>query len=447
MESRDSQLSLREKISYAVGDTGFNFFWKNIEVYLMFFYTDVFGISAAAAGTMFLVTKLIDAFTDPMMGMLADRTQSKLGRFRPYLLWGALPLAAAGVLTYTTPNLGDDGKLIWAYCTYIFMMLAYTFVNIPYSAMLGVITGNTQQRTVLTSYRFVAAFTGGIVVTWCTPKLVDLLGQGNEKLGWQLAMACYGVAAAALFVWSFLNTKERVVQVKSTNNTPLQDLKDLLSNRPWLVLFALGLVVIMTISLRNAASAYYFKYYLNQAELMGAFLTATMIAYAIGAAATPMLTRLMDKKSLFIVLMSLVALLSAAMYFVPPDSVTLVFVFGVLISLALGPKSPLVWSMYADTADYSEWKTGRRATGLVFSAATFALKLGGALASATIGWMLASMGYEANQVQTIEATNSIVLLVTAIPAFFAAVAALIATRYSLSNTQLVHIQKELVARS
>lgn len=447
MTQRCSKLSWREKIGYAVGDTGFNFFWKNIEVYLLFFYTDVFGISAAAAGTMFLVTRIIDAFTDPAMGYLADRTQSRWGKFRPYLLWGALPLAAAAVLTYTTPDLDSSGKLIWAYATYIMMMMAYTLVNIPYSAMLGVITADEQERTTLTSLRFVAAFSGGIVVTWGTPKLVAMLGAGNDQFGWQLTMVIYAAAACCLFLWSFANTQERVVSQQSQPSRFKQDAHDLIRNKPWLILFWLGLVVIMTISLRNAASAYYFKYYVERPELIGNFLTACMIAYAIGAALTPLLTRIWQKRQLLIGLMAIVGVLSIAMYWLPSDAISLIFVFGVLISLALGPKSPLVWSMYADTADYSEWQHGRRATGLIFSSATFALKLGGAAAAALIGWLLAAMGYQANESQTAESSQAIVWLVTLLPGGFALLAAWIASSYPLNSEKLLEIQTDLEQRT
>ncbi|MBD1388921.1 MFS transporter [Neiella sp. HB171785] len=446
MTQRNSHLSWREKLGYAAGDGGFNFFWKNIEVYLLFFYTDVFGLPAAAAGTMFLVTRIIDAFTDPAMGYMADRTETRWGKFRPYLLWGALPLAAAAVLTYTTPDLDSTGKLLWAYATYITMMVAYTLVNIPYSAMLGVLTANPQERTTLTSLRFVAAFSGGVIVTWGTPKLVEILGAGNAQLGWQLTMAVYAAIACMLFFITFISTKERVTCPPQDSNFA-QDGKDLLSNGPWLVLFWLGLVVIITISLRNAASAYYFKYFVERPDLMGNFLTACMIAYAIGAAATPLLTRYWDKRTLLIWLMTAVGVLSGVMYFLPANSIGLIFSFGVLISLALGPKSPLVWSMYADTADYSEWKNNRRATGLIFSSATFALKLGGAAAAAVIGWLLAAMGYQANSQQSAESTEAIVWLVTLIPGAFALLAAWVASRYSLNSQQLSRIQSELEQRA
>ena len=192
-------IKLKEKISYACGDVASNFYWRVFDVFLFIFYTDVFGLHPAAVGTMMLVTRLIDAFSDPIMGALADRTQTRFGKFRPYLLWGIIPLVAAGVLVFTVPDLDSDGKLIWAYATYIFMMLAYTFINVPYGALLGVMTGESQERTTLTSFRFIGAFSGGSLVAYFTPTLVTQLGQGDQALGWQLTMGLYGIISAILF--------------------------------------------------------------------------------------------------------------------------------------------------------------------------------------------------------------------------------------------------------
>lgn len=442
----NSKLSLKEKVAYASGDVASNFYWRVIDVFLFIFYTDVFGISAAAVGTLMLVTRLIDAFSDPLMGALADRTKTKFGKFRPYLLWGIIPIAAAGVLTFTVPDVSEDGKLVWAYCTYIFMMLAYTFINVPYGALLGVITGDTQQRTSLTSFRFIGAFSGGSLVAYLTPELVQLLGQGNEALGWQLTMGLYGCIAGILFAITFYGTKERIAPPPEQKTPILQDIKDLGKNKPWLVLFSLALIIMITISLRASSGTFYFKYYVERPDLIGSFAMVYMIALAVGAASTPLLTRYFDKSRLLMILMSIVAALSLLFYFIPRDNITLMFVLQIIIGLALGPKSPLVFSMYADTADFSEWKTGRRATAMIFSAAAFAQKLGGALAGAMIGWVLASMGYLANQVQTGASEQGIVLLMTIIPAIFAAIAVPLIWFYPLDDKKLANLQEELADR-
>jgi GPH family glycoside/pentoside/hexuronide:cation symporter len=444
--NKQHQLKLGEKIGYACGDIASNFYWRVFDVFLFIFYTDVFGLSAAAVGTMMLVTRLIDALSDPLMGAIADRTNTRFGKFRPYLLWGILPMIAAGVLTFTVPDVSDSNKLIWAYGTYIFMMLAYTFINVPYGALLGVVTGDSQQRTTLTSFRFIGAFSGGSLVAYMTPELVAYLGQGNEALGWQYTMLVYGLIAAMLFIITFLSTTERI-SPPSQQKTPVwQDLKDLTENPPWKVLFVLALIIMMTISLRGSSGTFYFKYYVERPDLIGSFAMTYMIALALGAASTPLLTKFIDKRSLLMILMTIVAALSLLFYFVPKDNISLMFTLQILIGLSLGPKSPLVFSMYADTADFSEWRTGRRATAMIFSAAAFAQKLGGAFAGAMIGWLLASLGYAANQVQTGASQEGIVLLMTLIPALFAAIAVPLIYCYPLDDKKLKQVQHELLAR-
>ncbi len=438
-----NKLKFTEKVGYAFGDVASNFYWRVFDVFLFIFYTDVFGLPAAAVGTMMLVTRIIDAFSDPAMGILADRTQTRFGKFRPYLLLGILPLAAGGVLLFTVPDFSDSGKLVYAYATYIFMMLAYTFINVPYGALLGVITSDSQQRTTLTSFRFIGAFTGGTLVAYMTPNLVAYLGAGNEAAGWQATMWIYGGIAALLFTLSFLATKERI-EPPQTSATPVkQDIKDLLSNGPWLVLFALALIIMLTISLRASSGTFYFKYYVGREDLIGAYTTVYMISLAIGAASTPLLTKWMDKRKLLMVLMSIVAVLSALFFVIPADQITLMFVLQICIGLALGPKSPLVFSMYADTADYSQWKNGRRATAMIFSAAAFSQKLGGAAAGATIGWVLGAMGYVANTEQSSDSAMGILLLASLLPAVFAAIAVWIISRYQLSEDKMEAIHADI----
>jgi len=440
---KQHQLKLSEKVGYACGDVASNFYWRVFDVFLFIFYTDVFGLSAAAVGTMMLVTRLIDAFSDPLMGAIADRTNTRFGKFRPYLLWGIIPMVAAGVLTFTVPDVSEGNKLIWAYATYIFMMLAYTFINVPYGALLGVVTADSQQRTTLTSFRFIGAFSGGSIVAYMTPELVAYLGQGNEALGWQYTMLVYGLVAAVLFAITFFSTKERIAPPANQKTSVMQDLKDLTKNGPWKVLFVLALIIMMTISLRGSTGTFYFKYYVERPDLIGSFAMVYMIALAIGAGSTPLLTKFIDKRRLLMILMAIVAALSLTFYFVPKENITLMFVLQIMIGLALGPKSPLVFSMYADTADFSQWRTGRRATAMIFSAAAFSQKLGGALAGAMIGWLLASLGYAANQVQTDASQAGIVLLMTLIPAVFAAIAVPLIYFYPLDDKKLAKLQQDL----
>lgn len=440
---RQVKLRWSEKLGFGVGDLGFNLYWTTIASFLAAFYTDVFGISAAAAGTMLFVTKIIDAFTDPMMGALADRTRTRFGKFRPYLLFAGLPMAGAAVLTFTTPDLGDTGKLIWAYGTYSAMMLLYTVLSTPYSALSGVMTASSQERTTLISARFVFAFTGGALVNKYTLPLVGYFGAGDDIKGWQLTMLLYGVLASIIFCITFLTAKERIAPPIGQNTSPLEDIRDLLRNRPWLILFALAMIIMMTITMRAGSAYYYFNYYVERPELLPNYLTVQMLAYAAGATLAPVMTRYIDKTKLLMILMAIVGTLSIAFYFVPKDMIWLMFTMNILISLALGPKSPITWSMYADTADYNEWKHGRRATAMTFSAATFSQKLGGSLGSAGMLWVLAAIGYAANQAQSDASQTGIALLQTAIPGVFALTAVFVTGFYNLTGKQLLIIQKEL----
>ncbi len=441
-----SGLTWREKISYGVADMGFNFYWTNIATFLMIFYTDVFGISAAAAGSMLFAIKLVNAFTDPMVGALADRTRTRFGKFRPYLIWMALPLAAAGVLTYTTPGLDQGGKLVYAYGTYLFMMVCYTGINIPYNALSGVMSSDPQERTTINGLRFIFAFGGSTLVTAATPFLVKWLGHGDERLGWQLTMAFWGVAASGLFVVTFLNTRERIAPLPSQKSNVRQDVADLTRNGPWMVLFFLALIIMITITLRTATAAYYFKYYVGKPDLMAAFVPAYMAAAALGASITPILTRYFEKRHLLMLLMSATGVLSIAFFFIPKDQIAWMFALQIAIGLVLGPKSPLAFAMYADTADYNEWRTGRRATAMTFAAATFSQKLGTALAAVVMGWVFTSLGYVANATQTPESQTGIVLLISFIPAVFAFLAVAVMFFYKLDNRTLKQIQVELAAR-
>ena len=541
-QSKDklSAISLKEVIGYAVGDAGFNFYWIIIGSYLSYFYTDIFGLSAAAAGTMFLVTKIVDAVTDPAMGAIADRTNSRWGKFRPYLLFGAIPMAGAAILTMSTPDLGETGKIIWAYATYTMMMLCYTVLSTPYSSLAGVITANPVERNKIFGWRFFFAYFTGIIVGAFTPGLAEYFANGNEAHGWKMTMVLYASVATVLFIITFLSTKERIQPPKGQDTKPLDDIKDLLHNRPWVILFVLAMIIMMTIVFRGSSATYYFKYFVERPDLMGAFIGVQMAAYAVGCLLSPYLTKLMDKAKLLMLLMAIVGVFSVAFSFIPkpqsvgvvtvakntavslhasdlldgiddsqgiyrwvehesgifwfikdlttlgdasgslqleasateeqgnrvisvyqlddqgeilldssdfPVEIKLMFLLNVLISLALGPKSPIAWSMYADAADFNEWKTGRRATAMTFSAATFSQKLGGALGSAGILWVLASLGYAANTIQEGASLSGIVWLQTLVPAFFAFVAIFALKFYDLSESKLEQIQKDLSERN
>jgi GPH family glycoside/pentoside/hexuronide:cation symporter len=439
-------LPWREKISYGIADMGFNFYWTNIATFLLIFYTDVFGISAAAAASMMFTIKIINAFTDPLIGAVADRTTTRFGKFRPYLIWMPLPLACAAFLTYTTPDLAGNGKIFWAYGSYLLMMVCYTGINIPYNALSGVLSADPQERSTINGLRFIFAFAGSTLVTAATPAMVRWLGHGDEKLGWQLTMLAWGVFASCLFLLTFLNTRERIAPPATQHSNVAQDVRDLTQNRPWVALFFLALIIMVTITLRTSSAAYYFKYVVGRPELMQGFVPAYMISAAVGASLTPLMTRFVDKKKLMMILMSTTAVLSSAFFFVPNDQVVLMFALQIALGLVLGPKSPLAFSMYADTADYNEWRTGRRATAMTFAAATFSQKLGTALAVAVIGSLFTALGYVPNATQSSGSQAGIVWLMSFIPAAFAALAVAVMFFYDLDQHKLKQIQSELEAR-
>jgi GPH family glycoside/pentoside/hexuronide:cation symporter len=439
-------LPWREKLGYGVADMGFNFYWTNVATFLLIFYTDTFGITAAAAASMMSLIKVVNAFTDPLIGAAADRTATRFGKFRPWLLWMGVPLAGAAVLTYTTPALEGGARLAWAYATYLLMMVCYTCVNIPYNALSGVMSSDPQQRSTVNGLRFIFAFAGSTLVTAATPWLVHTLGAGDDRRGWQLAMLAWGVAATILFAVAFVNTRERVAPPAGPQQRVARDLRDLAANRPWMVLFVLALIIMVTITLRTASAAYYFKYVVGRPELLASFVPTYMVAAACGAALAPVLTRFFDKKRLMMALMGITALLSAAFYFVPRDAVWLMFLLQAGMGLALGPKSPLAFAMYADTADYNEWRTGRRATAMTFAAATFSQKLGTALAVAVIGSVFTALGYVPNAAQNSGSMAGIVWLMSFIPAAFAIAAVLVMAFYDLDGPRLARIEAELAAR-
>ncbi len=530
---RLAKLSLRERIGYGLGDAGFNFYWAIIGSYLVFFYTDIFGISAAAAATMVTVTKIMDAFTDPAIGALADRTKTRWGKFRPFLLIGAVPMMAAGILTMTTPDLGETGKLIWAYGTYALLMLCYTFLNIPYSSLSGVLSADGRERNKINSTRFFFAYLSSIIVGTATPDIAAFFGGGdpNSAKGWQMTMVIYSVIASCLFLVTFFTTKERVEPPKSQKSaSPLQDLKTLFVCMPWLVLFILAMFFMVIMTLRGSSAAYYFKYYLVRLDLLGAYIGLQFLGLMIGAVLAGYVTRFIDKKKLLMATLLIVGTLSLIFTALPkpdqsgiiridaetaqtiqaqdllnapvegkltweshektiwifktrvpmaetgpslkaqdhlnktisvkqknpdgtitdsgktPIEIYYIFTLNFLISIALGFKPPITWGMYADVADFNEWKTGRRATGMTFSATTCSQKLGSTIGSAALLGMLASLGYQANKIQGDASVSGIVYMKTLIPGILAFLTAAVLIFYKLDQTRLDSIQIDLKNR-
>lgn len=439
-------LPWREKIGYAVGDTASCLYWQTFSMFLMIFYTDTFGLAPAAVGTMFLISRFWDAAIDPVMGIIADRTETRFGKFRPWILWGILPFMISGVALFLTPALSPGGKLFYAYVTYTIVMMAYTMVNVPYGALLGVISPRSEDRTKLASYRFIGAFIGNIIVQGSLLYLVKTFGQGNDRLGYPLAMTVFACIAGGLFFFTFSSTKERVHPMAAATSIS-GDLKDLLRNGPWVMLCAMGLATLIYISVRNGATLYYFKYYIGDQAAAAPFMVTGTIFSIVGALITPQLTRLCGgKKSAFIILTLACTVGMGAFYLIKPTDRVLLYVCNILLSVPNAALFPLIWSMYADTADYGEWKNGRRATGLVFSAATFAQKMGWAIGGALAGFLLNAVGFIANVAQSTSSLGGIRHMMSTIPAAISLAVVALAFFYSLDNKLEHRIGTDLAAR-
>lgn len=460
MNPEQQKLSVKEKVGYGVGDTASNIFFQTFILYITLFYTDVFGITAKAVGTMFLVTKIWDAVNDPIMGVIADRTNTRWGKFRPYLLWFAIPMGVLGVLTFTTPELSSTGKLIYAYISYTLLMMAYTAINVPYSAIMGVMTSDSNERTVVSSFRFVSAFVGQLIVQFSVLRLVDIFGKTTEARGWQWAMGILSALAVVLFFITFASTKERVQPPKGQKTPFKQDFHDLLSNIPWLLVGSATVFQLIYICMRGGAIVYYFKYFVQDqqitlfrkeyaftyAGLTSSFLMAGTVMTITGVVLTPYISKLIGKSLAYAGFLGLAGITTGLFYFLGPKDIILMFVLQLITSFAVGPVSVLQWAIYTDTADYSEWKTGRRATGLVMSASLFALKLGIALGVSALAWILAGYGFEPNQDQTSKGLLGIRMVISVYPAIFAMIGMVLMFFYPLKKHMMMQVETELVER-
>jgi GPH family glycoside/pentoside/hexuronide:cation symporter len=491
VESGTGKLSVREKIGYGFGDAAANFVFQTMLIFQLGFYTDVFGISAIAAGTLLLVGRFWDAFFDPLMGVVADRTNTRWGKFRPWVLWSAIPFAVMFFLAFTTPNFGATGKVIYAYITYILLMTVYSVNNLPYSALNGVITGDVNERTSLSSYRFFFAMSASFLVQGLTLPLVGKLGQGDAAKGWSLTIGLFAALSVIFFVITFFSVRERVHPDPDQKSSPRQDFADLLKNAPWISMFVLTLFLFITLALWGSGMFYYFTYYLDKEHLFSflqswGFVTAadsahvvtswwhdllnafglvakedrsnvTSVAFSLfnmsgqlvtilGVLASKWLAIRFGKRLVFLVGLSFTTLFTVLFILVPPDAVELTFVLNILKSLAYGPTIPLLWAMMADVADFAEWKTRRRATGVVFAGIVFALKAGLGVGGAICGWILAMYGYMANAAQTEHALLGIRLAGSVFPAITFLIGVIALTFYGINKKLNLQIQDELAER-
>ena len=446
MISTNSHLSVREKIAYGLGDTASNFYFQFFNLFLLFYYTDVVGLDAAAVGTMFLVIRIFDAVMDPLVGMIADRTNSRWGKFRPFILWGALPYGLLGFIMFANPALTQHGKLIYAYVTYGLMWVAYTAINIPYSALMGVMSPSSEERTSLSTYRFICAFSGQFLIALLVVKLKNLLGGGNEAAGFRYTMLLFSVVSVAMFLYTFAMTRERVQPPPDQVSSFRTDLKNLAGNGPWVVLFFSAIFTLTNAAVRGASIIYYFKYTVGDESKAALYMSAGSLAFIAGAVSTKLFVRWFERRTLMIGLTFLNAVIMASFYFVHPQALWLLHALNILATFLVGPTPAILWSMYADTADYGEWKFGRRTTGLVFSAAVFSQKIGLAIGAALAGWMLNYYGFVANAAQSNRTLHGINLMFSVGPAVFAILGGLAIFFYPLTEAQVKTIERDLTAR-
>ena len=457
-------MKLSEKIGYGFGDMSSSMFWKLFSYFLPFFYSNVFGLSLADAGVLMLVTRIWDAVSDPMMGIIADRTRTRWGKYRPYLLFFALPFAVCGILLFTTP---ENGKTVWAYVTYILMMTVYTGINVPYGSLLNVMTADSDEKSVLSSYRMFFAYGGSFIALFAWEPLCNMFDKAHaasdgavstSPAAWQSAMIVIAAFCFILFILSFLMTKEHV---KSESTVSVgQDLKLLVRNKPWWILIGAALASNLFNTVRGTTTAYFFADYIQKTVEMApqwAFLLSASIFLSIGeianmagvVLAVPM-SRHFGKKSTYMISMGALIVLSIAFFFLPATTAGYwaMLAFQILISVFTGVISPLVWSMYADVADYSELKDGTASTGLIFSSASMAQKFGGAFGGSAVMWMLAAFGYStvAGAVQTETAILGLRILMSWVPALVAALSILVVWFYPLTRKKMEGVQSELAVK-
>lgn len=442
-----SRLTFKEKLAYGLGDTASNFYFQAFNLFLAYYYIDVLGIKDSAAGTLMATIPSLVAFLNPVIGVLADRTNSRWGKFRPWILWGALPYGVLGFLMFANPGFSPERTLIYAYVTYTATLIAYAAINTPYGALMGVMSPSSDDRTSLSSYRFACAFTGTLLIGWLVPWLKEVLRFGSSPAdGFRNTMGLFAIISVAMFLFTFFNTRERVAPPQDQKNALGQDLRNLLGNGPWLVLFFVAFLNLTNVGMRSGAGIFYFKYNVGQESAIGTFNLVGFMCFIAGAMATKLFTARFSRRSLLIALTICNAIGIGGCYFVNPTNLPLLYALNIFGSFAAGPTPAIVWSLYADTADYSEWKFNRRATGLIFSATVLAQKVGLALGSATIGWLLAYHGFVANAEQTPRALHGINLLFTLLPGAFALAAGFAIFFYPLDEPQVKQMEKELTAR-
>lgn len=471
------KIKLKEKIGYGLGDAASSMFWKIFGMYALFFYTDVVGITAAAAGTMFLIARVWDSFLDIGVGVMADRTKTKWGSYRPYLLWFAIPFSVMGAITFFVPDFGSTGKLVFAYVSYSLMMIVYSLINVPYASLLGVISSDSQERNILSSYRMGFAFIGSFITFMLMQPLVDgfskIVAPNTSKalsetskaasdfsisttpIAWTLAVASIGVLCTILFFLCFKWTRERVKQAVADNADEKgmikKDLKSLLKNAPWWILVATGLAALLFNAIRDGVAIYYFRDYVQFNyrmpvtgwDITTLYFLVGQAANLLGVILAPKLSLKYGKKRTYMMAMILAGIFSIIFFYIP-NQIGWIFVLQTIISSCAGCVFPLLWSMFADIVDYHELKTGRRVSGLIFSSSSMSQKLGWALGSALTGWVLFAFNYNKDLLrQSTETIFGERLMISMLPALCCLIAFIGMAFYPLTEKKVKKISVEL----
>lgn len=477
MHSETQKLSVKEKVGFSLGDGAANFIFQTLMLLQMSFYTDTFGLSAAAAAVLFLVARLWGAVADPIMGAIADRTNTRWGKFRPWILWTAVPFGIVGYLAFTTPDMGTTGKLVYAYITYMLLMTVYSANNIPYSALSGVITGDMKERTSLSSFRFVVVVLATLAIQGIALPMVNHFGQGDSAKGYQITMGIFSALAVLFFFITFSTTKERIVPPPQQKTSLKQDIKDLLNNRQWVIMFSVFLFMFVFLAIRNSMLVYFFKYYLNidsQREFLigvdkglfgllgnlgvmsansdiatNTFSFINIISQLVSllgiTLSKPLATRF-GKRNAFRSWLIVSGVFAALFIAIPSNGIMMAFILSLLFNFAWGVTMPLPWAMMADVADYGEWKTKRRATGIVFAGVVIGLKVGLAIGGYIALQLLDIYGYVANVAQSAKAITGIRLTMSIYPAVALACCIIALFIYGISRKVEYQMQDELAER-
>jgi GPH family glycoside/pentoside/hexuronide:cation symporter len=477
MNTKTEKLSAREKIGYSLGDGAANFIFQTMMLLQLSFYTDSFGLTAASAATLFLVARLWAAVCDPIFGALADRTNTRWGKFRPWILWTAVPFGVIGYFAFTTPDWGSTAKIIYAYVTYTLLMTIYSANNNPYSALSGVITGNMDQRASLSSVRFVVVALATIAIQGFTLPMVNHFGGGDSAKGYQITMGIFCALAMIFFLITFLTTKERVQPPPQQKTSLKQDLSDLVKSKQWIIMFFVMLFIFIFLTMRNGMLVYFFKYYLNiesqkdfllnidkvlfgffsaigltreSADIAGnAFSVVNIIgqlAAIVGIALSNKMAQKFAKRDVLKTWLGIAALAAVLFIAAPPTSIWLVFILSILFNFAWGVTMPLPWAMMGDVADYSEWKNNRRATGIVFAGIVVGLKVGMALGGFLAGKLLSLYGYVSNVEQSASSIKGIRLIVSIYPVIAIIICIICLLIYDINRKTELQMQDELAER-